>query len=78
MQAKYPELSAVLLAPVGRDAFGHILVGELNEFGMRTDGLVRTGKETAVCNMVLDSTGALVGGVADMSIMESVTGEEVR
>ncbi len=45
---------------------------------MRTDGLLRTGKDTAVCNMVLDNTGTLVGGVADMSIMESVTGKQVN
>lgn len=76
MQARYPKLSAILLAPTGRDAFGHLLVDELSNFGMRTDGLLRIDKDTAVCNMVLDSTGALVGGVADMSIMESVTGEQ--
>ena len=78
MQAKYRELSTILLAPIGRDAFGHLLVDELSNFGMRTDGLLRTGKDTAVCNMVLDNTGTLVGGVADMSIMESVTGKQVK
>ncbi|KAF8961029.1 indigoidine synthase A-like protein [Flammula alnicola] len=77
MQAKYPALSSVLLAPVGYDGLGHILVDEMTQFGMRTDGLVRTDKQTAVCNMVLDSNGTLVGGVADMSIMESVNLDEI-
>ncbi|KAF9480993.1 indigoidine synthase A-like protein [Pholiota conissans] len=78
MQAQFPELSSVLLAPVGFDAFGHILVDEHAAFGMRSDGLVRRPEDmTAVCNMVLDSTGTLVGGVADMSIMDSVKGIDI-
>jgi pseudouridine-5'-phosphate glycosidase/pseudouridine kinase len=77
MAAKYPELSSVLLAPVGRDAFGHLLVSELQAYKMRTDGLSRTDDRTAVCNMVLDNNGALVGGVADMGITEAFTGDQV-
>lgn len=78
IQAKFPALSSMLLAPIGRDAFGHLLVDEHAGFGMRTDGLVRLGEvPTAVCSMVLDSAGTLVGGVADMSIMDSVTGADV-
>ncbi|KAF8168155.1 indigoidine synthase A-like protein [Crassisporium funariophilum] len=77
MEAKYPNLSSVLVAPIGRDAFGHLLVDESDKFNMRTDGLLRTDKRTAVCNMVLDSEGTLVGGVADMAITESLTGAMV-
>lgn len=77
MAAKYPELSSVLLAPIGRDAFGHLLVSELEACKMRTDGLSRTDDRTAVCNMVLDSNGALIGGVADMRITEAFTGDKV-
>ena len=78
MAAKYPELSSVLLAPIGRDAFGHLLVSELQAHKIRTDGLTRTDDDhTAVCNMVLDSNGALVGGVADMGITEAFTGDQV-
>ena len=78
MSAIYPELSSVLLAPIGRDAFGQLLVSESQAYKMRTDGLSRTDDcPTAVCNMVLDSNGALVGGVADMGITEAFTGDQV-
>ena len=77
MAAKYPELSSVLLAPIGKDTFGDLLVSESQACKMRTDGLSRTDDCTAVCNMVLDSNGALVGGVADMRITETFTGDQV-
>ena len=77
MAAKYPKLSSILLAPIGRDTFGDLLVSELQAYKMRTDGLSRTVDCTAVCNMVLDSNGALVGGVADMGITEAFTGDQV-
>lgn len=77
MTAKYPKLSSILFAPIGRDAFGHLLVNEMQAYKMRTDGLTRTDERTAVCNIVLDSNGALVGGVADMGITETFTGDQV-
>ena len=77
MTAKYPKLSSVLLAPIGRDAFGHLLIKDLEANKMRTDGLSRKDDRTAVCNIVLDSNGGLVGGVADMGITENFTREEV-
>jgi len=78
MAARYPELSSILLAPIGRDAFGHLLVNELQAYKMRTDGLSRKDDRTAVCNIVLDTSGALVGGVADMGITETFTGDQVK
>ncbi|KAF8807351.1 indigoidine synthase A-like protein [Phlegmacium glaucopus] len=77
MAAKYPELSSILIAPIGRDPFGHLLVNELQAYEMRTDGLSRKDDRTAVCNMVLDTNGALVGGVADMGITETFTGDQI-
>ncbi|KAF8905531.1 indigoidine synthase A-like protein [Gymnopilus junonius] len=77
MEAKFPALSSLLISPVGPDTFGQVLVKKLTEIGMRTDGLIRLPDQNAVCNMVLDSKGALVGGVADMAITERVTGELV-
>jgi pseudouridine-5'-phosphate glycosidase/pseudouridine kinase len=77
MTAKYPELSSMLLAPIGKDAFGDLLVNELQSYKMRTDGLSRTDDSTAVCNMVLDSNGALVGGVADMGITKRFAADQV-
>ena len=77
MAAKFPDLSSILVAPVGYDAFGHVLVDGLGAFGMRTDGIITTDTQSAVCNMLLDSNGALVRGVADMGINEAVTSEAV-
>ena len=70
--------STLLVSPVGNDAFGRLLTEETSILGMRLDGLVSTSTHrTAVCNMVLDSAGNLIGGVADMDIAESLSEEEV-
>jgi len=69
LEAKSSHLSVLLLAPIGGDTFGQILSQVLSNFGMRVDGLLKfEDVDTAVCNMVLNSQGALVGGVADMDI----------
>ncbi|CAA7258699.1 unnamed protein product [Cyclocybe aegerita] len=77
MKSKYPELSSVLVSAIGNDVFGRILEDELVEFGMRTDGLIKVDAPSAVCNMVLDSKGTLVGGVADMGITTRMTAEAI-
>jgi hypothetical protein len=78
MQAYSAGQSSLLIAPVGADSFGHLLMDEMRSFGMRTDGLIKSkDKSTAVCNMVLDSQGALVGGVAAMEITEQTPTEDV-
>lgn len=78
LQARSSNLSSVLLAPVGKDTFGEIISKELNNFGMRTDGLLKyEDEESAVCNMVLDGQGSLVGGIADMDINNRVTADTV-
>ncbi|KAF9453866.1 indigoidine synthase A-like protein [Macrolepiota fuliginosa MF-IS2] len=69
--------SSLLLAPVGEDGFGRLLVDETEKLGMRTDGLLKSDGRTAVCNMVLDSAGNLVGGVADMEITQSLADEQI-
>ncbi|KAG5638658.1 hypothetical protein H0H81_011210 [Sphagnurus paluster] len=71
------QLSSLLVAPIGDDAFGRLLYEETAQLGMRVDGLVKTQKRTAVCNMVLDSHGGLVGGVADMDITAAMEGPNV-
>ena len=69
----------VLVSPVGDDAFGRLLVEETNRLGMRTDGLMPVDSHrSAVCNMVLDGTGNLIGGVADMGIIESLSKDTVN
>ncbi len=35
------------------------------------------GETTAVCNMFLNNTGALIGGVADMDIAQNVDESKV-
>ena len=78
LQARSSKLSSVLLAPIGKDVFGEILVKELSDSGMRIDGLLEyKDEESAVCNLVLDGQGALVGGVADMDINCRVTADTV-
>ncbi len=78
LEAKSSNLSSILLAPVGKDAFGQTLLKELGSLGMRTDGLLEFEDEaSAVCNIVLDSDGTLVGGVADMGINERMTANAV-
>jgi pseudouridine-5'-phosphate glycosidase/pseudouridine kinase len=77
LTAKAPELGHItaLVSCVGNDLFGHLLVGEMQRIGMRTDGLVAGTGRTAVCNLVLDDAGDLVGGVADMDIVRELADE---
>ena len=58
------------------DAFGKLLKIEMDQSGLRTDGLVISREEhlsTAACSLTLDKDGDLVAGVADMGIVESMT-----
>ncbi|OCH96089.1 indigoidine synthase A-like protein [Obba rivulosa] len=71
--SKDRSLDTLLISPLGNDSFGHLLVDETEQIGMRTDGFVRTeGSRSSVCNMVLDIQGSLIGGVADMDIIHSL------
>ena len=68
----------VLVSLVGEDTMGGVLRNQLSLTGMRTDGLIlASGKASAVCNMVLDTEGGLITGVADMDIIESLEGNAV-
>lgn len=80
--------ATMMISAVGKDSFGRLLVDEMSRMGMRTDGLLSAASEggsqsqaddgrTAVCNMVLDGKGGLVGGVADMDIILSLKEKEV-
>ncbi|KAJ3883357.1 indigoidine synthase A-like protein [Lentinula edodes] len=67
-----PKGSVLLVAPIGNDAFGHLLTEGTANFGMRTDGLLlQKNQRTAVCNMIMDSHGGLTTGIADMAILET-------
>ncbi|KAG8809598.1 hypothetical protein FRC17_003368 [Serendipita sp. 399] len=71
----------LLVAPIGDDSFGTIVQNGLTSLGMRTDGLIHVSNPsssgTAVCNMVLDGSGDLVGGVADMDIINELKSENI-
>ncbi|WVF66842.1 hypothetical protein IAT40_001584 [Kwoniella sp. CBS 6097] len=61
------------------DAFGKLLMLEFASAGLRTDGLIGTeGRSTAVCSLTLERDGDLVAGVADMGIVETLTGDMVE
>lgn len=80
-----PSPSVMLISPIGADPFGTMLTEQMEAMGMRTDGLIKLSSNdslsssvrTAVCNMVLDQNGGLVGGVADMDIISSMQPQSV-
>lgn len=59
-----------LISPHGVDDFGLLLRTGMQQAGMRTDGLfaVDGDQRTAVCSLMLDDSGDLISGVADMDI----------
>ncbi|KAH9044719.1 indigoidine synthase A-like protein [Lactarius pseudohatsudake] len=67
----------VLVSSVGDDSLGRLLMEEMRRIGMRTNGVITSGEKSAVCNMVLDGFGNLIGGVADMDIVHSIEPEMV-
>jgi pseudouridine-5'-phosphate glycosidase/pseudouridine kinase len=67
----------VLVSSVGDDSLGRLLMEEMRTIGMRTNGVITSGRKSAVCNMILDGSGNLVGGVADMDIVSSIEPEMV-
>jgi len=67
----------MLVSSVGDDSLGRLLLEEMRTIGMRTDGITTRGRKSAVCNMVLDGSGNLIGGVADMDIIHSIEPEMV-
>lgn len=70
--------AVLLLAPVGDDVFGKLIVDLTRSVGMRTDGLLSvSGLRSAVCNLLLDAQGGLQSGVADMDLPQKWAGEEV-
>lgn len=79
LSKKSSSQAPVLVSLIGDDNMGGVLRNELSRTGMRTDGLIPIlGKASAVCNMVLDTEGGLVTGVADMDIIESLESKTVN
>ncbi|KAI5121288.1 hypothetical protein M0805_002331 [Coniferiporia weirii] len=70
--------ATLLVSPVGRDEFAPFLLDEHARLGMRSDGFLHMEDcRTAVCDLVLDESGALVGGIADMNIIRDVPEDAV-
>lgn len=68
----------VLVSLIGQDMFGSLLKEQMQRLGMRTDGLISSETHSsAVCNMTLDNKGGLITGVADMDIIQSLSGPPV-
>ena len=71
--------STMLVAPVGQDTFGRLLIEETGKLGMRTDGLLQSDAgRTAVCNIILDDQGDLITGIADMDIIQYFDVNQVK
>ena len=71
---------AVLIAPVGKegqDPLAGLLVGGLESLGASSAGLIPMSGRTPSVNMMLDETGDLHAGVADIAMAEAVQGEQV-
>lgn len=70
----------MLVAPVGNDAFASIISDQTKALSMRVDGFVKIAdgtQRTPSCNMLLDSSGDLFGGVADFEALKHTSAEDV-
>jgi sugar/nucleoside kinase (ribokinase family) len=69
----------LLVSAAGSDALATALEATLVDVGLHNVVLLPVeGATTAVCNNVLDVEGALVGGVADMGIIDKLDEAKVR
>lgn len=72
------DAATLLVAPIGDDDFGKLIGAKTQSLGMRTDGLVSIqGRQSAVCNLLLDSRGELRCGVADMDLPHAWEADQV-
>lgn len=77
LTAQSSDLSSVLVSPIGEDLFGTLMVDATRKIGMRIDGFISSNKRTAICNMIMESNGNLISGIADMGITASLDGDLV-
>ncbi|KAG1769169.1 Indigoidine synthase A like protein-domain-containing protein [Suillus occidentalis] len=67
--------ATLLVSLVGDDSFGRLLSEETRMLGMRTDGLIPVhGGRSSVCSLLLDRSGGLRAGVADMDLVRNMDG----
>ncbi|KAG2044902.1 Indigoidine synthase A like protein-domain-containing protein [Suillus americanus] len=71
--------ATLLVSPVGDDSFGRLLSEETRMLGMRTDGLISVnGGRSSVCSLLLEKSGGLRAGVADMDLVRNMDGHMAR
>lgn len=71
--------ATLLVSLVGDDSFGRLLSEETRMLGMRTDGLISVrGGRSSVCSLLLEGSGALRAGVADMDLVRNMDGHVAR
>ncbi|KAG1833737.1 indigoidine synthase A-like protein [Suillus variegatus] len=71
--------ATLLVSLVGDDSFGRLLSEETRMLGMRTDGLIPVrGGRSSVCSLLLERSGALRAGVADMDLVRNMDGHVAR
>jgi pseudouridine-5'-phosphate glycosidase/pseudouridine kinase len=71
--------ATLLVSPVGDDSFGRLLSEETRMLGMRTDGLIPVhGGRSSVCSLLLERSGGLRAGVADMDLVRDMDGHMAR
>lgn len=71
--------ATLLVSPVGDDSFGRLLSEETRMLGMRTDGLIPVhGGRSSVCSLLLERSGGLRAGVADMDLIRNMDGHLAR
>lgn len=75
-QALLPSDSVRLVSPVGSDALAGVLRREMADGALRTDGLIPHEGRTASCVLFL-AAGELTHGVADMSIVETLSASDI-
>lgn len=68
-----------LISVVGADGEGAAVIQAAEALGLDSRGLIRRGKQsTANYTAILDDTGNLVAGLADMAIYESLSPDELQ
>ncbi|KAG2061790.1 hypothetical protein BDR06DRAFT_945824 [Suillus hirtellus] len=71
--------ATLLVSLIGDDSFGRLLSEETRMLGMRTDGLIPVrGGRSSVCSLLLEGSGALRAGVADMDLVRNMDGHVAR
>ncbi|OAX44241.1 hypothetical protein K503DRAFT_852805 [Rhizopogon vinicolor AM-OR11-026] len=71
--------ATMLVSAIGDDSFGRLISDETRMLGMRTDGLIPVhGGRSPVCSLLLERSGGLRAGVADMDLVRNMDAHMAR